>query len=53
MTKLISVADKLFEKWTTGLDRSTQQTTWNLVAEECEMEGINVRDGAAQVIRKT
>lgn len=47
MGKLIPVADKLFEKWTIGLDRSTQQATWNLVAEACEKEGIYVGDGAA------
>lgn len=45
MTKLIPVANKLFEKWTNGLDRTTQHATWNAVAEECQIEGICCKDG--------
>lgn len=41
------VADKLFEKWTNGLDRSTQHATWNSVAEECQIEGIFYGSGLA------
>lgn len=39
------VANKLFEKWTDGLDRDTQHSTWNAVAAECQAEGIFVGDG--------
>lgn len=45
MEKLMPVANKLFEKWTDGLDRDTQHATWNAVAAECQAEGISVEDG--------
>lgn len=47
MKKLIPVANKLFEKWADGIDRDTQQATWNDVATECQAEGLSVGDGMA------
>lgn len=45
MKKLLPVADKLFEKWTIGLDRATQHATWSSIAEQCELDGIPVGNG--------
>lgn len=47
MQKLIPVANKLFEKWTVGLDRTTQHATWDSVAKECQLEGIYDGNGLA------
>lgn len=47
MEKLIPFAGQLFEKWNEGLDRESQHTLWNSLAEGCRMDGISFENGIA------
>lgn len=44
---MIPFAGQLFEKWNEDLDRESQHTLWNSLAEECRMDGISFENGIA------
>lgn len=35
-------SDKLYEKFSSSVDRKTQSNSWSIVADELKKEGINV-----------